>query len=123
VNTALLLIAHGSRRSEANAELETIAELLRLRGHDFVQVAYLELAQPEIAVGGANCVAAGAGEVILLPFFLSPGRHVAEDLSAAREQLAERFPTVKFALAEPLGSHPLIIDALVDRVREARSSK
>ncbi|MFO0825175.1 MAG: hypothetical protein U0792_18985 [Gemmataceae bacterium] len=31
--SALLLIAHGSRRSEANLELHAVAESLRERGH------------------------------------------------------------------------------------------
>ncbi|HEY3788361.1 MAG TPA: CbiX/SirB N-terminal domain-containing protein [Urbifossiella sp.] len=118
--TALLLIAHGSRRREANAELQTVANALLARGrYPIIQVSYLELAEPDIAEGGAKCVAAGAEDVILLPFFLSPGRHVVEDLSAARNELATRFPMVRFTLAEPLGSHPLILDALEDRARNA----
>jgi sirohydrochlorin ferrochelatase len=120
---AVLLIAHGSRRAEANEELLTVAESLRNRGrYPFVQVAYLELASPTIAEGGAECAQAGASEVILLPFFLSPGRHVADDLTAARDELAARFPTVRFSLAEPLGSHPLILQALEERADEAQAS-
>ena len=118
---ALLLIAHGSRRPEANAELVAIAAALRVRGHPFVQPSYLELAEPSIAEGGASCVEAGAAAVILLPFFLSPGRHVVEDLTAARDALRERFPAVQFTLADALGSHPLILDALADRAREAEN--
>lgn len=117
---ALLLIAHGSRRAEANADLVFVAERLRERGrYPLVQVSYLELAEPDIDGGGAECVAAGATDVILLPYFLSPGRHVAEDLAAARDRLAARFPQVRFALAEPLGRHPLLLDILEQRAREA----
>ena len=118
--TAILLIAHGSRRAEANAELETIAEAMRSRGrYANVCVSYLELAEPSIADGGEACVQAGAADVILLPFFLSPGRHVVEDLTAARDALAQKFTAVRFVLAGALGSHPSILDALEDRAREA----
>jgi sirohydrochlorin ferrochelatase len=118
--TALLLIAHGSRRPEANADLGYVADALRGRGrYPVVRVAYLELADPDIAAGGAACVADGAAEVILLPYFLSPGVHVAEDLTAARDELAARFPGVRFALAEPLGRHPLLLDVVEDRARAA----
>ncbi|MBX9582252.1 MAG: cobalamin biosynthesis protein CbiX [Gemmataceae bacterium] len=118
--TALLLIAHGSRRPEANADLEHVADVLRGRGrYPVVRVAYLELADPDIAAGGAGCVADGAAEVILLPYFLSPGVHVVEDLTAARADLAGRFPGVRFALAEPLGRHPLLVDVIEDRARAA----
>lgn len=114
--TALLLIAHGSRRTAANADLEWVAAGMRNRGRfAFVQVAYLELAEPSIADGGALCVAAGADDVVLLPYFLSPGVHVRDDLTEARDELSERFPAVTFRLAEPLGRHPLLLDIVADR--------
>jgi sirohydrochlorin ferrochelatase len=118
--TALLLIAHGSRRAEANADLAHVAAAVRDRGrYPIVQVAFLELAGPDIDAGAALCVEAGATDVILLPYFLSPGKHVAEDLAAARDRLSARFPGVRFALAEPLGRHPLLIDVVEARARDA----
>ena len=120
MRTALLLIAHGSRQEEANADLVDVAEQLRRRGgHDVVEACFLELAEPDIDEGGARCVARGAEVVVLLPYFLSAGVHVRRDLAAARRRLAERFPHVEFRLAEPLGRHPLLIDVVLDRVREA----
>ena len=118
--TALLLIAHGSRRPEANADLDHLAGVLRARG-DFaiVQPSYLELCEPGIVAGGERCVAAGARRVVLLPYFLSAGMHVTEDLTAARDELARRHPEVEFVLAEPLGRHPLLVEVVADRVREA----
>ena len=59
-----------------------------------------------------------ATDVILLPYFLSPGVHVAEDLTEARDKLGERFPGVRFVLAEPLGRHPLLVDVVEQRARE-----
>jgi sirohydrochlorin ferrochelatase len=116
-----LLIAHGSRRAEANADLEFVAEQLRARGrYGTVRVSYLELAEPGIEAGGVQCVEAGATDVILLPYFLSPGVHVVEDLTEVRDKLSERFPRVRFVLAEPLGRHPLLIDVLEQRANEAR---
>jgi sirohydrochlorin ferrochelatase len=119
---ALLLIAHGSRRAEANADLEHVADALRGRGrYPIVHVAFLELVEPSIATGGAECVTAGATEVILLPYFLSAGVHARDDLAAARAELEGRFPAVVFRLAEPLGRHPLMIDVVEERAREAES--
>jgi sirohydrochlorin ferrochelatase len=115
---ALQLIAHGSRRPEANADLEYLAGALRQRGrYPLVQVSYLELAEPSIEAAGAWCVQAGATDVILLPYFLSPGKHVVEDLTAARNRLAEQFPTVRFVLAEPLGRHPLLLQVVEERAQ------
>lgn len=117
---ALLLIAHGSRRPEANADLEFVAAEMRRRDlFAFVQCSYLELAEPDIQTGGAKCVEAGATSVVMLPYFLSPGRHVVEDLTAARDRLAEAFPHVGFTLAAPLAGHPKLLDAVADRATTA----
>jgi sirohydrochlorin ferrochelatase len=117
--TALLLIAHGSRQAEANADLHHVAAELRRRGHAIVVASFLELAEPGILEGGRQCVAAGAQRVVLVPYFLSAGVHVCRDLSAARESLAGQFAGVEFVLADALGRHPLLLDVVEQRVRQA----
>jgi len=117
--TALLLIAHGSRRREANEDLSFLAEQLQREGpYPVVQISYLELSEPTIGHAGAECVAQGARRVILLPYFLSAGVHVREDLADARLELAKRFPEVEFLLAEPLGRHPLLQEVVLQRASE-----
>ena len=83
-----------------------------------MRVSYLELAEPDIEAGGAVCVETGATNVVLVPYFLSPGVHVVEDLTAARDKLSARFPGVRFVLAEPLGRHPLLVDVVEQRADE-----
>jgi sirohydrochlorin ferrochelatase len=119
VETALLLIAHGSRQPEANADLAHVAACLRERGYAVVEAAYLELAEPDIDEGGRRCVEQGAARVVLVPYFLSAGMHVRHDLAAARDRLARRFAAVDFRLAEPLGRHPLLVEVVHERAREA----
>ena len=118
---AVLIIAHGSRRLEANAELASIANHLRDRLHHvIVEHAYLELAEPTIPAGGELCVQKGASQVVLLPYFLSLGRHVVDDLERFRSQFALKYPDVKFSIASPLGSHPLMVDILIDRLKDVQ---
>lgn len=119
MSQALLLMAHGSRRATANADLVSLAELLRERGeYALIEIGYLELAEPTIPEGGRACVARGASEVRMLPYFLSAGNHVVEDLEAFRQQLATEFPHVAFTLCPPLGLHPLMLDIVLARSRE-----
>ena len=116
--TALLLIAHGSRSTDANADLLHLAE--KLRGdYPIVVASYLELAPPTIDDGARECVARGASRVVLVPYFLSAGVHVRRDLTEARDRLAAEFPRVEFRLAEPLGRHPLLVEVVRERVGEA----
>lgn len=119
MTTALLLIAHGSREPEANADLHHAVAALRDRGRAVVEGAFLEMAEPDIDKGASRCVAGGARRVVLVPYFLSAGVHVRRDLAAARERLAARFPEIDFYLAEPLGRHPLLLEVLEERAREA----
>ena len=118
--TAVLLIAHGSRNIEANADTHFLAEQIRKQGRfAHVAEAFLEQAEPDIETAAAQCVAGGAKRVVLLPHFLSAGVHVKRDLTTFQKRLAERFAGVDFVLAEPIGQHPLLLGILEDRIREA----
>ena len=118
--TALLLIAHGSREANANADLHALVEQLRNEGrYAIVEAAFLELVEPDIEHGGARCVTLGAERVILLPYFLSAGVHVTRDLTEACRKLNGRYPQVAFRLAQPLGRHPLLTHIVMERAREA----
>ena len=116
--TALLLIAHGSRNADANADLLHLVEQL---GSDYpvVVASYLELAPPGIEDGARVCVSRGASRVVMVPYFLSAGVHVRRDLTEARDRLAAEFPHVDFRLADPLGRHPLLVEVVRQRVEAA----
>jgi sirohydrochlorin ferrochelatase len=117
--TAYLLIAHGSWQPEANDDLRHVASEMERRGHAVVESCFLEAAEPGIDEGGSRCVGRGAQRVIMIPYFLSAGVHVRRDLAAARDRLAGQFAPVEFRLADALGRHPLLIDVVVDRARQA----
>lgn len=117
---AVQLIAHGSRRDEANEELVTIAERLQQStDYQLVVASYLEIADPSIPAAARLCVAAGATEVLMMPYFLSPGAHGTSDMQRYRSELQDEFPDVRFRLCPPLGLHPLLLDVIGDRLREA----
>ena len=115
----LLLIAHGSRRPEANADLDHVAaEMHKRQKFDYIQCSFLELTHPDIHTAGVFCVQEGCTEVVMLPYFLSPGVHVRDDLTEARTKLMEEYPGIGFKLAEPLGRHPMLIDIVAMRATE-----
>jgi sirohydrochlorin ferrochelatase len=124
IKTAALLIAHGSRLESANHDLVTLADELRARRiYPVVEIAYLELAAPSILDGGTRCIKEGASHVFLLPYFLSAGAHVTNDLERYRRELTTQFPQARFTLCRPLSSHPLLVDIVIDRLREASQSE
>ena len=120
---AVLLIAHGSRRPEANFDLVQLAELLKSQGiYDVVEVSYLELTTPTILEGGRNCVRPGVSRILMLPYFLSAGVHVVNDLQEFQQQLSAEFPDVEFILCPHLGLHPLMAEIVMARLREGSRS-
>lgn len=121
---AVVLVDHGSRRAEANAQLEALAERVREREPGtLVVTAHLELATPDIGEALAACASAGARDVVLLPWFLSPGRHTAEDIPRAVAEARERHPELRVRIGEPLGLDARLVDVALSRIQDARSSR
>jgi len=116
----ILVVGHGSRRAEANDDVRDAARRIGERGEfPLVQAAFLEIEPPNIAEGFKSLVECGAGKVTVHPYFLSPGRHTRGDLPRAVQAVAESFPGVSHQITEPLSAHPLVIEASVERIREA----
>ncbi len=121
---AVILLDHGSREPDANAQLAALAALVaaRLPGRR-VATAHLSLAAPTLAEAGAECVRDGAREVVIVPCFLAAGRHVREDLPRLVAALRGAHSGVAFKLAEPLGADPAIAAALAARAEAADATE
>jgi sirohydrochlorin ferrochelatase len=74
---AILLIDHGSQRAEANEMMNCMANLVQtMAGPEvIVRYAHMELAEPSIAAGVQSCMEAGATDLVVFPYMLSPGKH------------------------------------------------
>lgn len=115
----ILVVGHGSRREEANADVREAARLIARRGSfACVEPAFLEIASPTIDEGFAKLVKRGANHVIVHPYFLSPGRHTRGDIPVEVEEAANRNPGVTYQITEPLAAHPSVIDASIERILE-----
>lgn len=116
----LLLIGHGSRRSEANAMLSTVTDAVRQRlGWHAVEAAYLELARPTIAEGFRVLVREGCTRIVVHPYFLYPGNHTFADIPKELERLAAEHPHITWSITEPLNFDQRIVDVVLDRVLAA----
>ena len=117
---ALVLIAHGSRREASNNEVVALSETVAQDMKDeypIVQAGFLELAQPSITGAIENCVQLGATEVCVVPFFLSNGRHVYEDVPVevgkAREDHRDVTILITSHIGESLKMKDLIRDVVI----------
>lgn len=118
-DSAVVLVDHGSRLADANHVLEAIADRVReqLPGRRVV-AAHMELAAPSLEDAIESCVAAGAREVVVQPYFLAPGRHSSRDIPQLAESIAARHPGLRIRVSAPLGVHDGLVAAVLDRLRE-----
>lgn len=113
---ALLLVDHGSRRKEANENLDRAAEAIRKEAPELmVVVAHMELAEPTIDTGFEQCAEAGVTELVVFPWFLAEGRHVKQDIPELCEAASKRHK-LPFRLAPPFG-----VDVLMAKIALARA--
>ncbi|MFG2769025.1 sirohydrochlorin chelatase [Streptomyces sp. NPDC048350] len=111
----LVAVGHGSRDPRAAATLTHLIDRVReLRPGLDVRLAHIELNPPLLPDVLAG-IAAPAPGAVLVPLLFGPGHHVKHDLPGA----AAALPDGQVRIAEPLGAHPLLVEALADRLAEA----
>ena len=138
----VVLVDHGSRAKSSNEQLERFAEMFEMMygsniGGDYnsddnnsyskgrkyeVAPAHMELASPSIAdafrelIETKNC-----RKIVVAPFFLSPGRHVKEDIPRLVEEAAEEYRgkyELEYMVAAPIALHPLMTTIIHERVEK-----
>lgn len=104
--SSLLVVAHGSRREASNEEVrELVQQLCTVDiSHERIECAFLELAKPSIPEGLRQLIRAGASEIVVLPYFLSAGRHVVTDIPHEVNQVRDEYPAVSIHIAPYLGA-------------------
>jgi len=89
----VVLIDHGSKRESSNTHLETVAQAYQERcpPHFEVVAAHMEIAPPSIADAVDDLVLNRAVDrIVCHPYFLSPGRHVMQDIPQLIEEATTR---------------------------------
>ena len=121
--TGVLLMDHGSRNPSSNERLRKLARVYQESLNDpntIVRYAHMEIAQPSIPEALKSLLEEGVDEIVCHPYFLSPGRHVKEDIpeiiEAAIESLQISIPVVT---TEAVGSQTdIMIQAIHSTVKK-----
>jgi len=118
-NTAVLIMAHGSRVAEANDAAREIAAMVQeMTGYEIVEVSFRELHEPNIQQGIDTCVARGADKILLVPYFLFMGAHVQHDLPEEIEAAQKRHPGLEMVMGPHLGVHRKLAEIVSERISE-----
>lgn len=122
MKTAIILMGHGSSVKEANDEVAAVAELVRRMDDRYaIKTCFLQLASPTFIEAVEACVAEGIGRIILIPYFLALGAHVARDIPQEIETAKVRWPHMEFVVGKPLGVHNKLAEIILERVAESIS--
>ena len=118
---ALVLVAHGSRREASNEEVINLSRVIKQdmnKEYDVVQAGFLELAKPSIPEVIENCINSGATDIVVVPYFLSAGRHVCEDVPAEVDKVRVNYADISIAITSHIGGFA----AMKDLIREAATN-
>ena len=113
----LIIVDHGSKRADSNAMLEQFVErFTAVMNYDIVEPAHMELAEPSIATAVDRCMDRGANHIIVVPYFLGPGKHWDTDITNLTAQAIATHDGATYHIAEPIGLHPLMVQIIQERV-------
>ena len=115
----VVVAAHGSRAPEANISHQGVVDALAAVVPHRVVPAYLELAEPSIPDAIDAEAASGAATILVLPYFLHPGRHLIDDLPAIVHDASARHRDVTVELLGSFGSEAGLLEILVAQVNSA----
>lgn len=104
-----ILLAHGSRRPNANQPIEALAEQLG------AGVAYWSVA-PDLPSQLQRLLEAQVQRVAIFPYFLFTGG-LTDAIAQMVNQLAIQYPQLSLALDSPLNAVPEVADLLIDLTR------
>ena len=83
--------------------------------HVIVRYAHMELSEPSIDDGVRNCVAAGATELIVFPYMLSPGKHSTGDIPRMVAAAGSAFPELDIRVTNAFGVHEKLAELILER--------
>ncbi len=124
---SLLLVAHGSRREASNQEVRTMTKILQKNNQQqeianfaAIRCAFLELANPSIPEGIDQCIEAQTQTIIVMPYFLSAGRHVSVDIPEIVAKKQAEYPNKEIILASHLGAIEEIPDLILSSLQSLK---
>jgi sirohydrochlorin cobaltochelatase len=120
-DTLLLVVGRGTNDPDANSNVAKVARML-WEGMRFgwTEIAYSGVTSPRVDAALDRAARLGFRRIIVFPYFLFTGvlvKRIYEQADAA----AAAHPEIEIVKADYLSDHPLVLDALAERVAEISS--
>jgi sirohydrochlorin cobaltochelatase len=111
----IVLFGHGARDVRWREPFERLA--VKLRGAPDsgpVELAFLELMEPDLPTAVGGLVAQGCEVVTVVPVFFGQGGHVRKDLPEIIERCRLAHPSVLIKCAVAVGEDEAVLDAVAE---------
>ncbi|MCK9420692.1 MAG: CbiX/SirB N-terminal domain-containing protein [Nitrospirae bacterium] len=121
MKTAVIILGHGSRSGGNDVAIKRIVASIReSMSSDIVEYAYLQYAQPTPDEVLDRCIRQGAKKIVIIPFFMQSGVHVAKDIPAFLEKAKQKYPALDIRVTDYVGAHPLMEQIVADLIRKSK---
>lgn len=121
----LILVAHGSRRQNANEEVITLTRLLeqhmKQTSYDQIACGFVELATPSVNETAIHLINQADGQKLhidLMPYFLSSGNHVEKDIPELAETLIHMPEVESCHQLDYIGKGQALLQFLLERMQK-----
>ena len=119
---SLVIVAHGSRRPESNREVIELAKQIETLSEGTfasVRCAFIQFGGPPFHPQIDELVVQGARTIVIVPFFISSGSHVSEDIPKLLQEAGDRHPTIQFVLLPHLAKIDGIVQLILEKAKKA----
>jgi sirohydrochlorin cobaltochelatase len=117
---ALVLAGHGTADPAGQAVAgELTAAVRRLVPGIPVVAAYLDHQPPDVGTALATLATAGVTRAVVVPLLLTAATHSKTDVALAVARARAALPGLMVSYGRPLGPHPALLAAALDRLAEA----
>ena len=113
-----LIVAHGSRKDDANQQVKNLVnELNNYFQSVMFEPAFMELASPTIEDGIKALAKKNMDQLIAYPYFLFKGMHFTKDIPNLIQNIINKLEKkVDFKMLDPIGQHPKITDLVQEEL-------
>jgi sirohydrochlorin ferrochelatase len=120
----LILFSHGSVLCGAGENLKVHAARLRgRREFAVVEIGYMNYSKPAFVTAVERCAEAGVSRIVVVPYFLVPGKFVKVDLPKHMNAAREKWPELEFVVCEAIGYDERLADALLELAQHPKDSE
>lgn len=115
----IVIVGHGSRLKQNNAHFFALCESMQAHSIHPVTGALLDFSEQTIQKAVRELIATGCTHIIAVPFLLYGGIHLTVHIPERIEEVIDT-PTISYEVVDSLGSHPLVLEALTQKITQIK---